>query len=59
MKKRLEKLKERAMKAGAFENWKDAYYDLCIWPDLHKQILDDLIQAIQVHEELNIDEVNK
>lgn len=48
---RMADLKLRAKKVGALANYYDAMHDLRIWPDLHKQILDDLENAIKAHEE--------
>jgi hypothetical protein len=50
---RLGKLYKRAKAAGAIENYRDAVHDLAIWPDLHKEILDDLEQAVEAWEKIN------
>jgi hypothetical protein len=51
MDKRLEQLKERAIAANAIGNYNDAIYDLYWWPNMRKQILDDLEECIRAHEE--------
>lgn len=50
---RLGKLYERAKAAGAIENYRDAVHDLNMWPDLAKEILDDLENAIEAWEQIN------
>ena len=47
---RLIRLYNRAIKCGADENYIDAVRDLQHWPDLRKQIMDDLERAIEAHE---------
>ncbi len=56
MNKRLERLEPKAIAAGAYENWKDAMHDLLYWTDLHKQILDDLENAIKAHKQIRENE---
>ena len=50
---RLGKLYIRVRAAGAIENYRGAVHDLATWPDLHKEILDDLEQAIEAWEQKN------
>ena len=52
MTSRFQKLRERAIKAGALGNLKDAIHDLRLWPDLKKQILDDFERAIEETERI-------
>ena len=48
----LRKLRVRAVKLGAIENYRDAARDLVVWPDLRKQMLDDLKKALDTHDVL-------
>ena len=56
MSNRLEKLKDRAYKIGgdAIENYKDACSDLIRWPNLRKEILEDLERALDAHDLINM-----
>lgn len=45
-----EDLIKRARCAGAMGNVEDAKRDLRRWPDLHAEIINDLIRAIESHE---------
>jgi hypothetical protein len=51
---RFDRLRERAIRAGALGNLKDAIHDLLFWPDKKKQILDDFERAIEETERINL-----